>query len=98
MGKSPALLFSVGPSNGEDAHFSIHSHVLWVSTSSCAKHGYEPKKQCNQNGLPQPHLVLGANIQIDYDSTIYLMDLSLYGWSNCYSQVIEMDHMALVWL
>lgn len=71
------------------------SHALWVSSSSCAEHGYKPKKQCNQNLLAQPQVLLGANIQRDYDGTICLMDLSLCGWGNCNSQVIEMDHMAL---
>lgn len=67
-------------------------------SSSCANRGYEPKKHCNQNGFAQPQVLLGANIQRDYDGTIYLMDLSLCGWDNCNSQVIEMDHMALAWL
>lgn len=38
---------------------------------------------------------LGAKRPTDYDSTIYLMDLSLCVWGNCNSQVIEM-HLSMV--
>lgn len=57
-------MFPVGLSTEEDANFSIHSHVLWVSSHSFANRGYEPQ------------VLLGANILRDYDGTIYLMDLS----------------------
>lgn len=79
-------MFPFGSSTGEDAHPPIHSHVLWL-LFSCTTDDYDPKKQYNQNGLAQPQVLLGANIQRDYDSTIYLMDLSLCEYSNCSSQV-----------